>query len=162
MTCNVGQYLLTGDYVDDEAERLVHNCSSHSAVPRETNRRRRGRFLPRNGVKIDLMGGWPPLPEMVISGYQTSRGEVCIDLKLKHGGKVLRKLHTHDCHHNPGGILVSGTHMHFPSVQYPFNRGSSSYAYKVNCQLGTVEDGILKLCELLSISDIHVQGTLGW
>ena len=162
MACNVGQYILSADdRVDDEVEAIVHNCSGREAIRSRPKRRKQGFLLPRH-VKLGLIGGWPPLSQMVISGYETFRGDIYID--LRYGDKVLRKLHTHDCHRNPGGCLIPGTHMHFPSVRYPLKRDYPSYAYEVELpsELKTLEEGILTLCELLGISGGHIQGKLGW
>lgn len=42
---------------------------------------------------------------------------------------ILRKLHTHDCHHNPDGLEVPGPHMHFPSTRYPMAQVHKGWAY---------------------------------
>ena len=94
---------------------------------------------------------------MTVDAYQNRRQDIYIE--LKEGNRVLRELHTHEGHYNPGGYLVSGTHMHFPSRAFPLLKNASSFAYPV--ELETVGEGVRYFCDLLEISIDGIQDFLG-
>ena len=96
---------------------------------------------------------------MTITAYQTRRQAIYIE--LKEGIRVLRKMHSHEGHHNPGGVLVPSTHMHFPSRKFPLLADGSSFAYPVEMEMETVADGISYFCNLLEISIDGIQDFLG-
>ena len=156
MACDVGQYLPVGDSVVAEIEDLAHR-TDRMAIPRRQSLARGRRFRTRANVKLDIVG-WPA-PEMVLSGHQNSRGDIYIE--LQGGDRILRKLHTHDCHHNPGGKLIPGTHMHFPSREVPLLSYGRSYAYQLKPTIDTLGEGVDLFCRLLNISVDGIQGFLG-
>ena len=96
---------------------------------------------------------------MVISAYQDRRLNVYIE--MREGNSVLRELHTHEGHRNPGGDLVPGTHMHFPSRDFPLRKNERSFAYPVETELETVAEGVWYFCNMLGISTDGIQDFLG-
>ncbi len=96
---------------------------------------------------------------MTIVAHQNRRQDIYIE--LKEGRRALRKLHSHEGHYNPGGILVPRAHMHFPSRRYPLLPDGSSYAYPVEAEMETAADGVLYFCDLLGISIDGIQYFLG-
>ena len=75
--------------------------------------------------------------------------------------RILRKFHTHDCHHNPGGLLVPGTHMHIPSVRVPLREYGSSYAYSVDLKFDTLGEAALEFCRMLYIPTEDIEDLVG-
>ena len=84
-----------------------------------------------------------------------------IDLIDEQSNRILRKFHTHEFHYNPGGVPVPGTHMHFPSVNYPLAHDGSSYAYGLDDEIESLAEGVLAFCLLLGISTYNIQDLLG-
>jgi len=57
-----------------------------------------------------------------------------LHVDLQSSDMMLRKLHTHDYHHNPDGMEVPGPHIHFPSLKYPMVRSKSEWAYPIDLE----------------------------
>ena len=125
------------------------------AVPRKDVCRRQ--FRPARATEFDVLV--PYGEPLSLKAYGNRLGDVHVD--LSRGKEFLRKLHTHEGHRNPGGLLVPGTHMHFPTEQYPLAGHRSSYAYELSEEIGSVSDGVLVLCELLEIEIDAIQAYLG-
>lgn len=160
MTCNVAQYLPRNDGIVQEIEDIVHapgKVAYPARLPAAIGRRRR--FRPSANIKISVIA--PAVPELKVIGYQNRRSDVYIDLIDERNDRILRKFHTHEFHYNPGGVLVPGTHMHFPSVNYPLARDGSSYAYGLDDDIETLAEGVLAFCHLLGISTYNIQDLLG-
>ena len=96
---------------------------------------------------------------MRLIGYEYGQGYV--NIELSEGDRTLRKLHTHPDHHNPGGQLVDGTHMHFPTRRFPLRSDGQSYAYGLDVEIDSLPEGIQFFCELLNIHIEGIQGFLG-
>ena len=101
----------------------------------------------------------PFQPTLTLKAYANRFGDVYVDLYSD--ATILRKLHSHEDHRNPGGLLVPGTHMHFPTRQFPMTRKRSSYAYELNVPIDTVSEGVRFVCGLLSIGTDGIQRLLG-
>ena len=155
MACNVEQFLPSDDHAVSGVEDLVH-ASDLGAYPYRIPSRGR-RFRPPRNMKLRVEGG--ASPPMLISAYQDRRQNVYIE--LIEGNRVLRELHTHEGHRNPGGELVPGTHMHFPSRDFPLRKYESSFAYPVEIELETVGEGVWYFCNMLGISTDGIQDFLG-
>ena len=150
MTCDVEQYIPSSDKVlYDSVERIVH---SEGLVAYPASGGRRQRLQIRDSLRLNIWGFG--VPDMVLKGYRR-KGDIYIELSA--GDQMLRELHTHEGHRNPGGLLVPGTHMHFPTERFPLRRDDSSYAYAVDMEILTVEDGILGFCYMLDISTHEIQ-----
>ena len=154
MACDVEQYIPPSDSIlYDSVERVVH---SEGMVAYPASRRRRERFQLGNNLRLNVWGFG--VPDMVLKGYRR-KGDIYIELSA--GDQMLRELHTHEGHRNPGGQLVPGTHMHFPTERFLLRRDESSYAYAVDMEILTVADGILEFCDMLNISTHEIQDILG-
>ena len=156
MVCNVRQFLPTDDDAVPDVEELIHS-RDRVALPVRPRLSRRRRFRPQDPVKLDIWGAGQP--EMVLTGHSNSRGDIYIALRQSH--HLLRKLHTHEGHFNPGGELVSGTHMHFPSRLRPLLDDGPSYAYQLEIEIASVVEGVMYFCDLLNIWTDGIQSFLG-
>jgi hypothetical protein len=128
MSCNVAQYLPSGDDRVDEVERIVHL----NMKLKEGGRRGRGtQFLPPQNIQFIVKTEQGDL--LHLTGYCLyDFGECYLD--LQRGREIFRKFHAHEGHENPAGRngVVAFTHMHFPSVSYPLVERESSYAYSID------------------------------
>lgn len=115
------------DSLVEEVEQLVH--MEKRTLPRRPTRKRGSAFLPKGAFEADVVSSTGRT--LSIKGYSDSSGHV---VELLDGSRVLRKLHTHPIHHNPGGALIQGGHKHFPTRNNPLVRKGSSYAYHVACE----------------------------
>lgn len=155
MACNVEQFLPSDDHAVSEVEALVHWGDLRASLSRIQSHRRR--FEPPRKITLRVVGRDAPL--MLITAHQNRRQDIFIE--LKEGNRVLRELHTHEGHRNPGGILVPGTHVHFPSRKFPLLKHSSSYAYPIEMEIESVAEGVFYFCDLLEISIDGIQDFLG-
>lgn len=151
MTCNVERYLPDDDSEVPSIERLVHQPHLEAIVLSPGSQRTRHRFRPPNNVKLEVFGRQGLT--MWLIGYSNSGGDVVIE--LKHQDRTLRKLHTHDGHHNPDRKLVEGAHIHFPSRKYPLSQNGSSYAYGLETTIESLVDWLLYFCDRMDISMLN-------
>ena len=156
MSCDVNQYLPQNDRPEPEVERLIH-LQDMACFQLGSPKSRRRRFAPQRQVKCEVIGLNGSL--MRLTGYENRRGYV--NIELSEGDRILRKLHTHPGHRNPGGCLVDGTHMHFPTRKIPLRSDGRSYAYGLDVEIDSLPEGIRFFCELLNIRIEGIQGFLG-
>ncbi len=156
MACNVGQYLPCDDSPVPDVEDIVHARDMIAYPKRVGSRRRRRGFYPPRSMEVEISTSGERL---VLTAYINKAGYAYVDLH-RHD-TILRKLHTHDNHWNPGGQLVEGAHMHFPTRRYPLSTGRSSYAYPIEAEVDVVSEGVLYLCQHLDINVLAIQPLLG-
>ena len=149
MACDVLRFLLPGDFVDEDVERIVH-LGLELLLPEEPRRGRRRRTLIRPGsseIQVASVEGHT----LWVKGYRRKEGDLMAE--LFHYGVKVRALHTHGGHRNPeGGSPLEDGHMHFPTRDHPLDEGANTYAYPVDCDDGDeVGDFVMMFCELLGI-----------
>lgn len=148
MTVDVTAYLPPDDGPVARFEHIV-------ALPKSTAKGRKGGQLrgfrpPRN---VDIPVQTIEDHALNLTGYIDGLGQVY--LALHHGTDTLRKHHTHSSHYNPGGDLVDGPHMHFPSRRHPLVEGRSSYAYPLDDSddyYDDITDAVELFCSELDIT----------
>ena len=153
MVCCVEQYIPHNDFPITEVELLLHR-KGMVAIPRSLKGSKQ--FRPRRRMEFEVV--MPFHDALTLKAYSNGFGEVHADLLW--GGELLRKLHTHEGHRNPGGLPVPGTHMHFPTRRFPLTRGRGSYAYSLDEQIHSVSDGVWSICGLLGIEISGIQQLL--
>lgn len=148
MSCNVGQYLPPDDSPDDDIERIVHsNLDIMGNVPSPS--RSSGKF--RSKERLELRVESDVADDLVLRAYRRKGGDLMAELHYQNA--KIRALHTHYGHRNPGSneVLPNG-HMHFPTVKRPLAKGSSSYAYELDCSDDEgLFDIVISFCALLNI-----------
>ncbi len=128
MSCEqpIAAVLRPNDSTRRNVEEIVHVRKRILGPPR--TRRREKRFRPESAYELVLVTETGR--ELRLKVYR-ERGEYILELLA--GQDILRKLHTHDNHYNPGGARVEGCHKHFPTRTCPLTRHTSSYAYPIDC-----------------------------
>ena len=124
MSCSVDQYITDStDGSNQEAETIVHLPMVCLPV---TQRRRRS-FLPQMTMTYRVMTNQGHI--LSLHAFTQWDG---LHVDLQSSDMMVRKLHTHDNHHNPDGMEVPGPHIHFPSMKYPLVRAKSEWAYSID------------------------------
>ena len=148
MSCDVGQWLLKGDEIVPQVEDLVHQSKELLLLPNPGSYG--PGFRPRNHLKVDVIVTATG-QKLSLKAFESSRGT---DIELSYRRRVLRHMHVHERHHNPGGKIVDGPHMHFPSKRFSLRIGYSSYAYLVDELVvdSDLNEALNLFCSILDIT----------
>jgi hypothetical protein len=157
MSCNVGQYLPTGDTPVAEVERIVH-LKMVALLGRLRGRRRH--YLPPQEIEFVITTQDGKM--LSLSGCYLPEFDECY-FNLSQRKTVLREFHKHEGHINPKmrNHPITQLHVHFPTVNFPLPEKYGSYAYSLGeGDFTNVEDCAKYMCAELMIELVEWQPRL--